>query len=85
MSTLAYADITPDVSRINCPTLVITTEASPLASVEENRAWQELIPGSNLLVLPGDSYHAAVTEADRCAEATLDFIRTSAKLPSRAS
>ncbi len=77
MSTLAYADITADVPRISCPTLVITTEASPLASVAENRAWQELIPGSKLLALPGDAYHVAVTQADRCAEATLEFIRTS--------
>jgi hypothetical protein len=38
------------------------------------RAWQQQIPDSELLVLPGNSYHVAATHADRAAEATLDFI-----------
>jgi pimeloyl-ACP methyl ester carboxylesterase len=69
-----YADISAEIPKIKCPTLVITTEASALASIDENRAWQQQIPGSRLLVLPGDSYHVALTDADACAEATLDFI-----------
>ena len=28
-----------------------------------------------LLVLPGDSYHVAASDADQCAQATRDFIR----------
>ena len=69
------ADITADLPQIRCPTLVVTTEGSALGSVETTRAWQRLIPDSELLVLPGDSYHAAASDADRCAEATRDFIR----------
>jgi 3-oxoadipate enol-lactonase len=68
------ADITADLPRIACPTLVITTEGSGLASVEETRAWQERIPNSRLVVLPGDSFHVAVTDPERCASATLDFL-----------
>jgi hypothetical protein len=30
--------------------------------------------GSELLVIPGNSYHVAASDAERCAEATLDFI-----------
>ena len=74
IATLACVDITAEVARIACPTLVITTENSALASVEENRAWQQQIPNSTLLVLPGDSYHVAATDPDRCAQATLEFI-----------
>ena len=74
MGTIACADIRADVPRIACPTLVITTEGSGLASVEETRAWQTLIPRSEMLVLPGNSFHAAASDAERCAEATLDFI-----------
>jgi 3-oxoadipate enol-lactonase len=70
------ADITADLPRIQCPTLVITTEGSALGSVQETRAWQEKIPNSTLLVLPGDSYHAAASDADRCAQETLAFIRS---------
>jgi 3-oxoadipate enol-lactonase len=53
---------------------VITTDESGLASVEETRAWQAQIPGSELLVIPDNSYHVAASHADRCAEAVLDFI-----------
>ena len=75
VNAINFTDITPDIAKIRCPMLVITTEGSQLASVEQTRAWQRQVPGSELLVLPGDSYHVAVTDPDRCAAATLDFIR----------
>jgi pimeloyl-ACP methyl ester carboxylesterase len=74
MPTIAVADIRADVPKITCPTLVITTEESGLASVADTRAWQETIPDSELLVLPGNSYHVAATHAEPGVEATLDFI-----------
>jgi pimeloyl-ACP methyl ester carboxylesterase len=74
MGTIACADIRADVPKIACPTLVITTEGSGLASVEETRAWQQQIPDSELLVVPGDSYHVAASDAERCAQATLEFV-----------
>ena len=74
MGTIACADIRADVPKIGCPTLVITTEESGLASVDETRAWQQQILDSELLVLPGDSYHVAATHAESAAEATLDFM-----------
>lgn len=76
MQTIACADIRADVPKIRCPTLVITTDGSGLASVEETSAWQQQIPNSTLVVLPGDSYHVAATHAERGAAATLDFIAT---------
>ena len=74
MKTIACADIRADVPKIACPTLVITTEESGLATVDETRAWQQQIRDSELLVLPGNSYHVAATHAEPAAEATLDFI-----------
>jgi pimeloyl-ACP methyl ester carboxylesterase len=74
MGTIACADIRADLPKIACPTLVITTEKSGLGSVDEMRAWQQQIPNSRLLVLPGDSYHVAATHADQAVEATLQFI-----------
>jgi len=53
---------------------VITTAGSGLASVDETRAWQQMIPDSELLVLPGGSYHVAASHTAQCAEATLAFI-----------
>jgi 3-oxoadipate enol-lactonase len=74
MTTIACAAIRADVGRITCPTLVITIEGSGLASVEETRAWRQTIPRSELLVLPGNSFHVAASDAVRCAAATLDFV-----------
>ena len=74
MGTIACADIRADLPKITCPTLVITTEQSGLGTVEETRAWQQQIADSELLVLPGNSYHVAATHADQAAAATLDFI-----------
>jgi 3-oxoadipate enol-lactonase len=42
--------------------------------VDETRAWQQTIPDSELLVLPGDSYHVAASDAVQCAQATLAFL-----------
>jgi 3-oxoadipate enol-lactonase len=77
MATIATANIVDDLPRIQCPTLVITTEGSALGSVEATRKWQRMIPNSELLVLPGDSYHVAASDADRCAHETRAFIERS--------
>lgn len=36
--------------------------------------WQQKVPHSELVVLPGDSFHVAATDPDRCAAALLDFL-----------
>jgi 3-oxoadipate enol-lactonase len=74
MKTIACADIRADLPLIRCPTLVITTDGSGLASVAATRAWQQQIAHSELLVLPGNSYHVAASHAERCTAATLDFV-----------
>jgi 3-oxoadipate enol-lactonase len=73
-ATINFSDITVDVANIKCPMLVITTQESGLASVADTRAWQEKVPHSELVVLPGDSFHAAASDADDCARALLDFV-----------
>ncbi|MBI3042637.1 MAG: alpha/beta hydrolase [Betaproteobacteria bacterium] len=81
ITRILTTDITAVLPRIVCPTLVITTEGSSLGSVAETRAWQEKMPNSELLVLPGDSFHVAASDPDRCAQATLDFILRSSPSP----
>jgi pimeloyl-ACP methyl ester carboxylesterase len=75
MKTVPVSDITADLPNIKCPTLVITTEGSALGSVDDTRVWQRMIPNSELLVLPGNSYHVAASDADVCAQAALAFIK----------
>jgi 3-oxoadipate enol-lactonase len=77
---LPSVDMSQDVAKIACPTLVITTGsatnvASNLTNIDIVRAWQSKIPNSELLVLPNDSFHVAATEADAAAQATLAFMR----------
>ncbi len=78
MKTIACADIRADLPKIRCPTLVITTDGSGLASVDETRAWQQQIANSSLVVVPGNSYHVAATHAEPGAAATLDFLAANA-------
>src|SRR5262249_11512207 len=74
MKIIACAAIRGNIPDIACPTLGIPTEGSRLACVDETRAWQQIIPNSELLVLPGNSYHVAASHAVQCAQATLAFI-----------
>jgi pimeloyl-ACP methyl ester carboxylesterase len=67
-------DVRADLPSITCPTLVVTTDGSGLGSVEAVREWQQMIPKSEFMVVPGDSYHVAATHPDLCARSMLDFI-----------
>ena len=67
-------DITQDLLNIKCPAQIITTQDNPLYSVEKVCAWQQKMANSELLVLPGESYHVAATAPVACAKAVLDFI-----------
>jgi pimeloyl-ACP methyl ester carboxylesterase len=75
MTNIECADIRADLPAIRCPTLVITAEGSGVATVQETREWQQQIPHSELLVIPGNSYHVAASDPDRCAMETLAFIQ----------
>jgi pimeloyl-ACP methyl ester carboxylesterase len=78
METIPHSDIRANLPKIKCPTLVVTTEENPMSPVAETRAWQQMIPDSALCVLPGNSPHVAASDPKRCAQATLDFIRSKA-------
>ncbi len=61
--------------RIAAPTLVITTDRSPLQSVETVLHYQQKIANSRLLVLPSDGYHVAVIKPDECVSNVVSFIK----------
>lgn len=67
-------DIISVLPRIKTRTLIVTTEGSQLQPVEAVRAYQQEIPNSRLLVLPGDSYHIAAARPDECAGIALNFL-----------
>ena len=66
-------DIREDVKRIKCPTLVIGTD-TPRRGKAEFESWQKTIPGSELVIMPVDGYHAAGTAPDETATVALEFI-----------
>ena len=68
-------DLSSLLSRIQAPTLLVTTDHSPLQSVETVLEVQRQIPKSELLVLPSDSYHIAAVQPDECARQVLKFIK----------
>lgn len=74
MRMVPTLDVTPDLRRIQCPTLVITTTGSGLGSVEDTESWRKQIPRSELLVIEGDSYHVAASNADEVAPAVARFL-----------
>ena len=67
-------DVTADLPDIRCPVLVITTD-SKRRPVAATRAWQSLLPNSELVALPGDAYHPAASDPDTCARITAEFLR----------
>ena len=75
VGTINFSENSADLPRFACPTLVIVTEGSSHASVDETNAWVKQIPNAALKVLPGDSFHSAATNPDECAQATLEFIQ----------
>ncbi|MGQ0752877.1 MAG: alpha/beta fold hydrolase [Betaproteobacteria bacterium] len=66
-------DIREDIGPIRCPTLVIGTDTARRGrAVFES--WQRTIPGSELVILPVDGYHAAGSDPDATAKVALHFI-----------
>jgi 3-oxoadipate enol-lactonase len=66
-------DIREDIKGIECPTLVIGTDTERRGrAVFES--WQKTIPGSELVILPIDGYHAGATDPDLTAPVVRDFI-----------
>lgn len=74
MPMVGTLDVAPDLARIQCPTLVVTSTGSALWSVETTAAWQKQIPRSELTVIEGDSYHVAGSDPDQVAPMVRAFI-----------
>jgi len=74
-SSLDQLAVFNQLRRIQAPTLIITTDRSPLQSVETARETHGQIRNSEMRVLSSDSYHIAAAQPDLCAQYSLDFIR----------
>jgi len=66
--------IRADLPRIRLPDARGHHRRERSGAVGRLAAWQQTIRDSELLVIPGNSFHVAASDAERCALATLDFI-----------
>ncbi|RPI41194.1 MAG: alpha/beta hydrolase [Betaproteobacteria bacterium] len=66
-------DVRPDLPKIACPTLVLTTESTRRSEAELN-AYREGLRRGELVKVPIDGYHAAGSAPDESARIALDFI-----------
>lgn len=79
LAAVPKVDLSPDLEKIRCPTLVIASPGNALYPVEQVRAWQERIRDSRIVTIPGDAYHLAATAPQACAEAFLEFVGSQAR------
>ena len=73
MRAMVWRAQPPDVSSIKCPTLVIGGESDGLMGAEGARATHELIPGSQLVVMP-TGHAAAIERPEEFNSAVLNFL-----------
>lgn len=73
-TAIGKIDFDDHLHKIAAPSLIVTTEESGLQSIERTREYQQKIPKSELVVLPGDYYHVSVMAPETCARQAIDFI-----------
>ena len=72
---LPAVDITADLPNIAAPTLVMTSTNSGYYGTSKAFAnWQQNIPDSELVLIPGDSYHISASYPDACADKAAEFL-----------
>jgi pimeloyl-ACP methyl ester carboxylesterase len=67
-------DLRPELHGMTRPVQVIGND-TPRRGTAEFRAYQELMPGSTLTMLPIEGYHAAAVDPEACAKAVGDYIK----------
>ncbi len=69
-------NVGPDLSRVNCPALVLTTTTPRRAySKADADVYRTGLPHAEVAALAVDGYHVAASAPDDCAPIVLDFLR----------
>ena len=71
---LAGADITPLLSQVRVPTLVIAPSRSPLTSLADQITIRNSIPDARIAVVEGPGHEIYVDEPEQCISALLRFL-----------
>ena len=68
-------DVAPDLSRVQCPALVLTTTAPQRAySRSDLEVYREGLARAEVVAIPIDGYHVSGSAPDECARIALDFL-----------
>lgn len=74
-SLAASVDFRRSLSRLACPALFVTADASPLLPIELVQQWASMAASAEAISIPGDGYHIAAVDPERCASLALTFWR----------
>ncbi|HEX3531430.1 MAG TPA: alpha/beta hydrolase [Thermoanaerobaculia bacterium] len=76
LSSLENLDLTPDLPRIVCPTLVLAGAADVTFPLEHSRALAAAIPHSRLEIVPDGPHGVVIEQAGRVADILLSFLQS---------
>lgn len=68
-------NITEDVKKIRCPTLLFEGNEGPLHNLDDVKAWLKTIQRSELKIIDCDGWHPGGARPDECAPAIAEFFR----------
>jgi pimeloyl-ACP methyl ester carboxylesterase len=71
---MAGMDLTPELPKIRCPTLVVVPGGDPIHEVDEYRALERLIPDCEFIVYEGVPHNITDAMPDRCARELKRFL-----------
>ena len=71
---MASMDLSPELPKIKCPTLVVVPGGDPIHGVEEYRVLEQLIPDCEFVVYEGMPHNITDAVPDRCAEELKRFL-----------
>jgi pimeloyl-ACP methyl ester carboxylesterase len=71
---MASMDLSPELPKIKCPTLVVVPGGDPIHGVDEYRVLEKLIPDCEFIVYEGMPHNITDAAPDRCAEELKRFL-----------
>ena len=75
VSLLPGLDFTPYLSEIGCPTLLLAGEKSAISTHEQQQMMKSSLSNCELFVLSSVGHSVNVVAIERCAQATLQFLK----------
>jgi len=73
---LALADSEPVLPRLKAPVLILAGESSKIATIDQVREMEQLIPHAKVVVFKGYSQGIAFSNSDACATEMLAFLKS---------